>query len=109
MILTAGGVQQLTGRAWEAAMRRGWRVVLLGMLGAAAGARAEDRVVREADRTIVRKETRVDFADQTVEGNIVRPEGNYILDRNRSRFESLVHLRTSFERELRASTDGLPR
>jgi hypothetical protein len=88
-------------------MRRWWMGALLGM--AATAAEAEDRVVRESDRTVVRKETRVDFADQTVEGNILRPEGNYILDRNRSRFESLVRLRTSFERELRASTDGLQR
>jgi len=87
-------------------MRRWWMVVLLGL---AATAHAEDRVVREADRTVVRKETRVDFADQTVEGNIVRPEGNYILDRNRNRFESLARLRPNFERELRASTDGLQR
>jgi hypothetical protein len=88
-------------------MRRWWMGALL-VLGAAT-AHAEDKVIREADRTVVRKETRVDFADQTVEGNIVRPEGNYILERNRSRFESLVRLRSSFERELRASTDGLPR
>jgi hypothetical protein len=88
-------------------MRRWWTVALLGL--AATAARAEDRVVREADRTVVRKETRVDFADQTVEGSIVRPEGNYILDRNRNRFESLVRLRPNFERELRASTDGLQR
>ena len=87
-------------------MRRWWTAALLGL---AATAQAEDRVVREADRTVVRKETRVDFADQTVEGTIVRPEGNYILDRNRSRFESLVRLRPNFERELRASTDGLRR
>jgi hypothetical protein len=78
------------------------------VLGAAT-ARAEEKVVREADRTVIRRETRIDFADQTLEGNIVRPEGNYILERNRSRFESLVRLRSSFERELRASTDGLPR
>jgi len=87
-------------------MRRWWTVALLGL---AATAHAEDRVVREADRTVVRKETRVDFADQTVEGSIVRPEGNYILDRNKNRFESLVRLRPNFERELRASTDGLQR
>jgi len=87
-------------------MRRWWMLALLGVLGTA---RAEDRVIRESDRTVVRKETRIDFADQTLEGNIVRPEGTYILDRNRTRFESLVRLRTSFERELRASTDGLQR
>ena len=88
-------------------MRRWWMGALLGLVATAA--QAEDRVVHEADRTVIRKETRVDFADQTVEGNIVRPEGNYILDRNRTQFESLVRLRTSFVRELRASTDGLQR
>ena len=88
-------------------MRRWWMGILFGLAGTAA--HAEDRVVRESDRTVVRKETRIDFADQTLEGNIVRPEGNYILDRNRNRFESLVRLRTTFERELRASTDGLRR
>jgi hypothetical protein len=87
-------------------MRRWWMAALLGL---AATAHAEERVVRESDRTVVRKETRIDFADQTLEGNIVRPEGNYILERNRSRFESLVRLRPNFERELRASTDGLQR
>ena len=87
-------------------MRRWWIAALLGLT---ATAQAEDRVIRESDRTVVRKETRVDFADQTLEGNIVRPEGNYILDRNRNRFETLVRLRTNFERELRASTDGLRR
>jgi len=107
VILTAGVRKRLGGRRVEAAMRRWWLGALLGV--AATTAHAQDRVVREADRTVVRKETRVDFADQTVEGNIVRPEGNYILDRNRSRFESLVRLRTGFERELRASTDGLQR
>ena len=88
-------------------MRRWWMAALLGL--GATTAHAEDRVVRESDRTVVRKETRIEFADQTLEGNIVRPEGNYILDRNRTRFESLVRLRSSFERELRASTDGLQR
>jgi len=82
---------------------------MAALLGLAATAQAEDQVIREPDRTVVRKETRIDFADQTLEGNIVRPEGNYILDRNRNRFESLVRLRTNFERELRGSADGLGR
>jgi hypothetical protein len=88
-------------------MRRGW--ILLALIGWMSPALAEDRVVREADRTVVRKETRLDFADETVEGTIQRPEGNYILDRNRTRFESLVRLRTDFSRELRASTDEIAR
>ena len=73
-------------------------------------ARGKEAVVVLQRRAVAGAVTQpVESADQTVEGNIVRPEGNYILDRNRNRFESLVRLRPSFERELRASTDGLQR
>jgi hypothetical protein len=87
-------------------MRRWWMVMVLGV---GVPAQGQEKVVRESDRTVVRKETRVDFSEETLEGNIQRPEGNYILDRNRTRFESLVRLRPDFTGELRASTDELPR
>lgn len=107
MIFSEVAPEQDTGARSEAAMRRGW--ILLALLGWVGPTLAEDKVIREADRTVVRKETRIDFADETLEGNIQRPEGNYILDRTRSRFESLVRLRTDFTRELRASTDEVTR
>jgi hypothetical protein len=65
------------------------------------------KVVQEPDKVIVRKRTVVDFADVTVEGELVKPEGSYLLHRNKTRFEPLIQLRDDFDRELRQSADNL--
>src|SRR5205085_1643753 len=65
------------------------------------------KVVQEADRIVVRKRTVIDFNDVTVEGELTKPEGSYVLDRNRTRFPSLVRLRDNFNPELQKSADNL--
>ncbi|GAC1610360.1 MAG: hypothetical protein NVS4B10_25750 [Myxococcales bacterium] len=65
------------------------------------------RIVREPDKVIVRKRTVIDFNDVTVEGELTRPEGSYVLNRNRTRFQSLVRLREDFNPELQKSADNL--
>ena len=65
------------------------------------------RVVQEPDKVVVRKRTIIDFNDVTVEGELTRPEGSYLLNRNRSRFESVVKLREDFNPELQKSADNL--
>ena len=86
-------------------------LVVLGLLAAAAATAAEApkgvKVVQEPDKVIVRKRTVVDFADVTVEGELVKPEGSYLLHRNKTRFEPLIQLRDDFDRELRQSADNL--
>jgi hypothetical protein len=99
----------------------------LGMLFAAAlgaaalaPARAEDkpegatekkegsvRIIQEADKVVVRKRTVIDFGDVTVEGELTKPEGSYLLNRNRTRFQSLIKLRKDFNPELQKSADNL--
>src|SRR4051812_31949257 len=77
-------------------------VVIAALLGAAAlsAARAQEeksatekkeggvRVIQEADKVIVRKRTVIDFSDVTVEGELTKPEGSYLLNRNRAQFQS---------------------
>ena len=65
------------------------------------------KVVQEPDKVIVRKRTVVDFDDVTVQGELVKPEGSYLLHRNKTRFEPLIQLRENFDRELRQSADNL--
>ena len=65
------------------------------------------KVIQEPDKVIVRKKTVIDFNDVTVEGELTRPEGSYLLDRNRTRFESLIRLRENFNPELQKSADNL--
>jgi hypothetical protein len=74
---------------------------------AAEPARKAVKVVQEPDKVIVRKRTVVDFNDVTVQGELIKPEGSYLLHRNKTRFEPLVQLRQDFDAELVRSADNL--
>ena len=90
-------------------MRRG--LVLLCLLAAVAATAAEApkgvKVVQEPDKVVVRKRTVIDFNDVTVEGELTKPEGSYLLNRNKTRFQSLIRLRDNFNPELQKSADNL--
>ena len=49
----------------------------------------------------------MDFTDVAVEGDLTKPEGSYVLDRNRTAFQSLIRVRDSFAPELQKSVDRL--
>ena len=72
-----------------------------------AQADAQDKVVQEADKTVFKKKTVIDFNDVTLEGALPKPEGSYILNRKKTRFGSLIKLRDNFNDELRKSSDNL--
>ncbi len=73
----------------------------------AAPAMAQTKVVQEADKTVFRKKTVIDFTDVTVEGELTKPEGSYVLNRKRTRFNSLIKVRADFVPELQKSVDNL--
>lgn len=88
--------------------------VLAAALTLTAGAvRAEERTpspdAAEAGTPAVvyEKKTVLDFSDVTLEGELTRPEGSYLLNRKRARFGSLVQLRGDFLPELQQSIDNL--
>jgi hypothetical protein len=82
-------------------------VVFAGLLSPAGSAFAQDKVVQEADKTVFKKKTVIDFNDVTLEGDLTKPEGSYILNRKKTRFGSLIKLRDNFNDELRKSSDNL--
>ncbi len=65
------------------------------------------KIVQEEDKVVVRKRTVIDFSDVTVEGELTKPEGSYLLNRNKTRFQSLIKLRKDFNPELQKSADNL--
>jgi hypothetical protein len=65
------------------------------------------RIIQEADKVVVRKRTVIDFGDVTVEGELTKPEGSYLLNRKQTRFQSLIKLRKDFNPELQKSADNL--
>ncbi|MBK8013967.1 MAG: hypothetical protein IPK13_21805 [Deltaproteobacteria bacterium] len=97
-------------------MRRGmthWAVVAafvavpLVFHSADARAQAENKVVREADRTVFKKKTVIDFSDLTIQGELTKPEGSYLLNRKKTSFQTLLKIRGNFLPELINSTDNL--
>ncbi len=97
--------------AWRKSLIPG--LVLAGLLGSVAAvsvpalAQDDDKVVHEADKTVYKKKTVIDFNDVTLEGDLTKPEGSYILNRRATKFGSLIKLRDNFNPELQKSVDNL--
>lgn len=78
------------------------------LIGAASSAFAqEDKVIREADKTEFKKKTVIDFSDVTIQGELTKPEGSYLLNRKKTNFKTLLKIRANFLPELFNSTDNL--
>lgn len=84
-----------------------WMVALSLVVSTASAFAQEEKVIREEDRTVVRKKTVIDFSDFSVEGELTKPEGTYVLSKKRTRFDSLIKVRDNFQRELQSSADNL--
>jgi hypothetical protein len=67
----------------------------------------EVKIIQEEDRTVYRKKTVIDFTDVTVEGELTKPEGSYLLNRKKTDFTSLIKVRDNFNPELQKSVDNL--
>ena len=75
--------------------------------GATAYAQGTDKVVQEADKTVYKKKTIIDFSDVTIQGELTKPEGSYVLNRKKTNFRSLLKIRGDFLPELFNSIDNL--
>lgn len=83
--------------------------VMAAIVWSASAAAQQDqvKVVQEADKTVYRKKTVVDFTEVAVEGELTKPEGSYVLNRKRTNFQSLIKVRENFVPELQKSVDNL--
>lgn len=53
------------------------------------------------------KKTIINFEDDTIEGDLKTPDGEYLEARNRMRHRSLIRIRTTFRREVLGSIADL--
>ena len=74
-------------------------VTLLLLLGWVAPARAEE--------VVYKKHTVVDFGDDTIEGDLSKPDGAYLESRKRLRHQRLIKVRENFRPEILQSVRGL--
>lgn len=83
-------------------------LVATAVLGVADMANAQEEVViQEEDRVVYRERTIVDFNDMTLEGELSRPDGAYMMNLQRASFSTLINLRQNFLPELEKSVDNL--
>ena len=57
----------------------------------------------EEPKVKYQKETVIDFEGLEIEGELVRPQGNLILERKRANFNPLIRLRDTFDDEIKQS------
>jgi hypothetical protein len=80
--------------------------ILFATLGVAPVALAQEET-READKVEYKKKTIIDFSDVTIQGELTKPEGSYLLNRKKTNFNSLLKIRGNFLPELFNSLDNL--
>ena len=86
-------------------VRRMLSAVVVGSVLASSGvALAQEQ---EADKVVYKKKTVIDFSDVTIEGELVKPEGSYIVNRKKTKFKNLIKVRANFRPELTKSVDAL--
>ena len=59
----------------------------------------------DGPRVVYRESTEIDFEDVSVDGELQRPNGAYVVDRRETSFNPLIRLRTDFNPEMYASVD----
>lgn len=90
-------------------MKRTLGLILIAVVLAAPAFAQNNKVtvVQEADKTVFRKKTVIDFTDVAVEGELTKPEGSYAISKKKTTFKTLIKVRSDFNPELQKSVDNL--
>jgi hypothetical protein len=86
-------------------MTRTFAIAALGLF-LAGPAFAQEEVDADSGRNIKYKDrTEIDFEGVDVTGELVKPQGQLLLDRRKADFNPLIKLRTNFNDEMKQSVD----
>jgi len=78
--------------------------VALMSLAIAVPAFAQDE---DEDSVRYKKKTEIDFEDVSVDGELKKPHGAYLLDKRQSSFNPLIKLKTEFNQEMIESVNQI--
>jgi len=81
------------------------RLIAIGILGLAAVAHAEDK--KAAPNVRYQKTTVYDFESDTIEGDLTRPDGEYVEARKEVKHTNLIRIRDNFKDEVMQSVGDL--
>lgn len=88
-------------------LNRATLLTLFVALAAPVSVHAQDTTIVEDDRVVFQKKTVIDFSDVDITGELTKPEGQYVKNRKKTRFRSLIELRGNFRPELHRSVSAL--
>jgi len=61
----------------------------------------------EEPKVIYKKKTEIDFEALELEGELIKPQGNLILERKRANFNPLIRLKEDFNTEMAESIKNI--
>jgi len=94
-------------------MRTVRTLLLLSLLAAPALALAQNEsevsggTRTEGEKVSYKKRTVIDFSDVTIEGELTKPEGSYLVNRKKTRFKNLIEVRAHFRPEINKTINAL--
>lgn len=93
-------------------MRRRTLPVAVALMAAVSNAVASsaaetEKIIREPDKVLYKKETELDFSDVMVNGELIKPNGLYVQDIRGSHFKADVGHRKNFRREFNDTLGSL--
>lgn len=80
-------------------------IAFASLVAAPAQAQEVEEVVRET--VVYQKKTVVSFEDDTIDGDLTRPDGEYIDSRKRIRHSNLIQIRDNFRTRVLRSISRL--
>ena len=94
-------------------MRSRWNDMLVYLIAVslalllAFSAYSQDVVQQEEDKISYKKKTTIDFADKTIEGELVKPDGAFVGVRKDIKFKNFIKVRANFRDKLAESSDNI--
>lgn len=77
------------------------------VLGVASAAYAQEAPAEGEEGVVYKKKTTFNFEDDTIDGDLNRPDGAYVESRKRVRHSNLIRIRENFDHEIMNSVSRI--
>jgi hypothetical protein len=90
-------------KTWAAAL-----TMALGLgVAAPAWAQSEDDLLSAGEGVVYKKKTVISFDDDTIDGDLTKPDGAYVESRKKVRHSNLIKIREDFREKILGSISTL--
>jgi hypothetical protein len=83
------------------------KLLWLGSVLVAVTAFGQDKAEKKGDNVVYKKTTEFSFEDDTIEGDLTKPDGEYVEARKRVKHSNLIRIREEFKDKVMQSVGEL--